>query len=113
MHPLWLDVWSQWALAPIARRIHTPITLEATLQLPVWLTTLVPTLSADGICAASVVNSPATRRWCLYGANNGLRCLQDMLDIDGAWPSRAEFVTRMSNENPHAPIELGPSGTLR
>ncbi|ETV85588.1 hypothetical protein H257_03296 [Aphanomyces astaci] len=52
VHPLWIDVWSQWSATPINLRMQLPLTPATTMHLPVWLTTYEPTM-ANGMCAAS------------------------------------------------------------
>ena len=113
LHPLWVDVWSQWAATDPAKRVQVPPNLNTRLQQPVWLTTDVRLLSEAKLCTARLVNNPATRQWCLHGATNGVRCLRDLIPGDGRWPSRPEFLIKMSHGNPGARVELGPDGNLR
>ena len=112
IHPLWIDVWRQWTATPPDQRIQLPLSPATTMQLPVWLTTYEPTL-AHGKCAAAMVNSPPTRRWCTHGVSNQLRCLADLVAVHGRWPTRAEFVAMMSHGNPAARVEIGNDGRMQ
>ncbi|RHY60109.1 hypothetical protein DYB30_005852 [Aphanomyces astaci] len=112
LHHLWMDVWRQWSATPMARRIQLPLTPATTMQLPVWLTTYEPTMS-NGKCAARIVNSPPTRRWCSHGAYNQLRCLADIVAVHGRWPTRPEFMVMMCQGNPAAPVERGNDGRMQ
>ncbi|ETV67859.1 hypothetical protein H257_15983 [Aphanomyces astaci] len=89
-----------------------PLTPATTIQLPVWLMTYEPTMS-NGKCAARIVNSPPTRRWCSHGACNRLRCLADIVAVHGRWPTRPEFMVMMCQGNPAAPVERGNDGRSR
>ncbi|RHY88949.1 hypothetical protein DYB35_009494 [Aphanomyces astaci] len=111
VHPLWIDVWSQWSATPINLRMQLPLTPATTMHLPVWLTTYEPTM-ANGMCAASVVHSSPTRRWCKHGAANRLRCLADVVAVHGRWPTRPEFMVMMSQGNPAAPVEINRDGHM-
>jgi exonuclease III len=112
LHPLWIDVWRHWSATPMDRRIQLPLSPAALMRLPVWLTTYQPTLS-NGQCAAGIVSTPPTRRWCSYGASNQLRCLADIAAVHGRWPTRPEFMVMMSQGNPAAPVAIGRDGTMQ
>ncbi|OQR84340.1 hypothetical protein ACHHYP_13514 [Achlya hypogyna] len=113
LHPLWVDVWSQWAATDPAQRCQVPLNLNTRLEQPMWLTTDERMLTEGHDCSARLAHGPATRRWCLYGASNGVRCLRDLAPGAGRWPTRREFLTTMSHGNPEARVELGPDGNMR
>ncbi|RHY75448.1 hypothetical protein DYB30_006450 [Aphanomyces astaci] len=112
LHPLWIDVWRQWSATPMDGRIQLPLSSATIMSLPVWLTTFERSMS-NGKCAASIVNSPTTRRWCSHGASNQLRCLADIVAVHGRWPTRAEFMAMMSDRNPAAQVEIGMDGRMQ
>ncbi|OQR88591.1 hypothetical protein ACHHYP_06734 [Achlya hypogyna] len=70
-------------------------------------------LSTDNHCAGRLAKFPETRRWCLHGAANGIRCLGDVVARTGRWPSKPDFIRMMSHANPAARVELGPTGTMQ
>ncbi|ETV89773.1 hypothetical protein H310_15398, partial [Aphanomyces invadans] len=112
LHPLWRDVWKQWSATPMDRRIQLPVTPATLLHMPVWLTQYAPTM-ANGKCAASVVTTPPTRRWCMYGVANGLHSLHGIVAVHGRWPTRQEFISMMSQDNRAARVELGSDGSMQ
>ncbi|OQR80485.1 hypothetical protein ACHHYP_17509, partial [Achlya hypogyna] len=113
LHPLWVDVWSQWAATDPAKRVQVPPNLTMCLEQPMWLTTDARMLSNDNHCAGRLAQFPETRRWCLHGAANGIRCLGDVVARTGRWPSQPDFIRMMSHANPVARVELGPTGTMQ
>ncbi|ETV64355.1 hypothetical protein H257_18739 [Aphanomyces astaci] len=112
LHSLWINVWRQWSATLMDGRIQLPHFSATIMSLPVWLTTFERSMS-NGKCAASIVNSPTTRRWCSHGALNQLRCLADIVAVHGRWPTRAEFMAMMSDRNPAAQVEIGMDGRMQ
>ncbi|OQR81764.1 hypothetical protein ACHHYP_16428, partial [Achlya hypogyna] len=112
LHPLWQDIWRQWALTPMDQRIAVPPSLDVTMNLPMWLTTYDVLLAEPAGHASNVAKNPTIRRWCRHGANNGVRCLKDMLTRQGTWPTKTAFIARMSVDNPAAIVEIAPSGSM-
>lgn len=112
LHPLWHDIWCQWASTPMLQRIAVPPNLHTVMNLPVWLTSYEAMQVDRAGHTSNVAKNPSIRRWCRHGANNGLRCLKDLLTRQGTWPTKAAFVARMSNNNPGAEVQLTSSGTI-
>ncbi|OQR84004.1 hypothetical protein ACHHYP_14031, partial [Achlya hypogyna] len=104
LHPLWVDVWSQWAATDPAKRVQVPPNLTMCLEQPMWLTTDVRMFSNDNHCTGRLAQFPETRRWCLHGAANGIRCLGDVVARTGRWPSQPDFIRMMSHANPAAQL---------
>ena len=113
LHPLWRDVWAQWAATPMAMRIQVEPNLATVMAMPVWLTQYDLMRTSDHHCAANLAKCPPTRRWCRNGASNGFFSLQDFVNIDGAWPSRGSFMSNMSNGNSASQVEVGPTGVMQ
>ncbi|OQR84031.1 hypothetical protein ACHHYP_13999, partial [Achlya hypogyna] len=79
LHPLWRDVWSHWASTSPSKRTQVPPSLATALAQPMWLTSDPLFVTDDLQCAGRLANTLDARRWCLHGANNGIRCLGDLI----------------------------------
>lgn len=112
LHPLWHDIWHQWAATPMTERIASPPSIEMLLNLPVWLTSY-PALQAGHAGATSnVVKTAVCRRWCRNASQQGFHCLKDFLTRQGTWPTKAAFFDRLSSNNRAAQVRLQPNGTM-
>ncbi|OQR86320.1 hypothetical protein ACHHYP_10672 [Achlya hypogyna] len=86
--------------------------------MPIWLTSYHEFVDPSNKTAASLVSRyPSTRRWCMRGAGNGLRCLRDFLlnscnQLQGHWPTFDAFHNAMSSGYAGAAVRL-QGGALR
>ncbi|RLO02829.1 hypothetical protein DYB28_013916 [Aphanomyces astaci] len=46
LHPLWRDVWKQWSAIPMSKRVETPPTFDMVMNMPLWLTSYEPCITA-------------------------------------------------------------------
>lgn len=108
LHPLWSDVWTQWAKTPMENRTQTSPSFDTLLNMPIWLTNHKPFLDDKSQNAGNMATTPILRRWCLQGARNGIRSLADVLQTGhiGFWPTFDQFRASMSANNPEMTVSL-------
>ncbi|OQR81393.1 hypothetical protein THRCLA_11774 [Thraustotheca clavata] len=101
LHPLWCDIWAQWAAIPMEKRMPIVPNLSTVMTMPVWLTQYDAMRNHNKHCAANLAKMPPIRRW------------RHFVNINRSWPRHSEFISAMFNGNPFARVKLSATDTIR